>query len=245
MKKFLLLFGALTLSLTSCSSDDSPSGSSDSVLLKKVILTSQDGESKSTVNYTYNGNKIVSIVDETGSMNYTYTGDLITKIEFKLSDGSIEQVNTFTYNSDNKLATFVRVEPDMDWGHKEVYTYNADGTISVQSYGGDSEVQTSVGGTSTIKFVNGEVAEIISITGNQPDRKYTYDDKNNPAKNILGFNKIAFVDGEGTGIAHNEVSETTDGVITGTYTYTYNTSGYPEKSNDKIDGISYSTQYFY
>lgn len=249
MKKILCLFGALSLLLSSCSSQDSPSSDSaeSSVLLKKVILTSQDGQSKVNVDYKYDGNKIVSITDDSGEvgMYYTYTGDLITKIEFKLPDGTIEQTNTFKYNSEGKLSEFLRVESDNGElrGHKEVFTHNADGTISVKLYSGDADVQDYLSGTSTIKFVDGEVTDIIN--SESANRKYTYDIKNNPAKHILGFEKIAFVDGEATGIAHNEIKETSDGAVVATYSYTYNSDGYPVKSVDYIDGSNYSTEYFY
>lgn len=242
MKKFLLLFCAMSLVLTSCSSDDD---SSDSVLLKKVVLTGSDG--KTTVNYTYDGNKLVSVVDDFKVINlhYTYTGDVITKIDFKLPDGSIEQTNTFSYGTDGKLATFVRVEFDEDdfKGYKEVYTYNANGTISVKAYNGDDKTQTNATGTSTITFVNGDVSEITST--NSPNHKYTYDSKNNAAKNVLGLDKIAFVDGEGTDVFHNELSDTVDGEIWSTYSYTYNSDGYPEKSTDNEDGEGFTSEYFY
>ncbi|MDQ6527640.1 hypothetical protein [Flavobacterium sp. LHD-85] len=246
MKKILCLFGALTLLLTSCSSDDSSSDSSSNVLLKKIVITNSDGE-KFTTNFKYDGNKIVSAIDDSGEANlyYTYTGDLITKIEFKYPDGTIDQINTFTYNAEGKLTTFVRVEPNMDWGHKEVYTYNADGTISVKSYSGDSETQTGEGVTSTIKFVNGEVSEILAITANQPDHKYTYDNKNNPTKNILGMDKIAFVDGEGNGVKFNILTDSADGDLWGNSTFTYNDQGYPTKEvNTGSDSVG-NTEYFY
>lgn len=242
MKKFLLLFCAISIALTSCSSDDE---SSDSVLLKKIVLTGSGG--KTTVNYTYDGNKLVSIVDDFKviNMHYTYTGDLITKIDFKLPDGSIEQTNTFSYATDGKLATFVRVEFDENdfKGYKEVYTYNANGTISVKGYSGDDKTQTIASGTSTITFVNGDVSEITST--NSPNHKYTYDSKNNAAKNVLGLDKIAFVDGEGTDVFHNELSDTSDGEVWSTYSFTYNSDGYPEKSTDNEEGESFTSEYFY
>ncbi|WP_316634404.1 hypothetical protein [uncultured Flavobacterium sp.] len=244
MKKILCLFGALALVLTSCSSNDS-SNSSDSVLLKKVILTGTGG--KTTVNYTYDGNKIVSVIDDAKEINmhYTYAGDVITKLEFKLPDGSVEQTNTFTYGADGKLATFLRVELENGKlsGHKEVYTYNADGTISVQLYGGDDKTQTDKGGTAIIKFLDGEVSEITYT--NSPNHKYVYDSKNNAAKNILGFNKIAFVDGEGTGVFHNEVSDTSGTTVWSTYSYTYNADGYPQTSVDNTEGLKTTSEYFY
>ncbi|OXA83397.1 hypothetical protein [Flavobacterium hercynium] len=273
MKKILCLFCALTLALTSCSSDDSPSDPDPSsetppvvtappvvtvppvvsvpsdpaklVLLKKVILTGENG--KTTINYNYDGNKIVSIIDDTddSGMYYTYTGDLITKLEFKFADGTVEQTNTFTYNADGKLATFLRVEENNNvlQGHKEVFTHNADGTITAKSYIGDDITQTNPSGTATIKFLNGEVSEITAT--NSSNHKYLYDDKNNPAKNILGFDKICFADLEGTGIFHNQISDTSDGDVWSTYSYTYNVDGYPVKSIDNAEGTKYTSEYFY
>ncbi|KAF2337720.1 hypothetical protein [Flavobacterium ginsenosidimutans] len=244
MKKILCLFGALTLLLTSCSSEDSPS--SDLVLLKKNVITTPEGD-KITVNYKYDGNKIVSTTDDSGDVGlyYTYTGDLITKIEFKYADGTVDQINTFSYNAEGKLTTFVRVEPNMDWGHKEVYTYNADGTVTAQSFSGDGTTQTLEGTTNTIKFVNGEVSEIISEDASWENHKYTYDNKNNPTKNILGMDKIAFVDGEGNGVKFNILTDTSEGDLWTNSTFTYNENGYPVKEvNTGSDSLG-TIEYFY
>jgi hypothetical protein len=245
MKKILCLFGALTLLLTSCSSDDSSSNSSDLVLLKKAVVTNSEGK-KITINYKYDGNKIVSVIDDSGDLNmyYTYTGDLITKIEFKYPDGTIDQINNFSYNAEGKLITFIRVEPNIDWGHKEVYTYNVDGTVTAQSYSGDGKTQTSKGTSNTIKFVNGEVSEIISLASWE-NHKYTYDSKNNATKNILGFDKIAFVDGEGNGVKFNVLTDTSEGDLWTNSTFTYNENGYPTKEVDKGSDSLGTTEYFY
>ncbi len=244
MKKILCLFGALTLLLTSCSSEDSPS--SDLVLLKKNVITTPEGD-KITVNYKYDGNKIVSTTDDSGDVGlyYTYTGDLITKIEFKYADGTVDQINTFSYNAEGKLTTFVRVEPNMDWGHKEVYTYNADGTVTAQSFSGDGTTQTLEGTTNTIKFVNGEVSEIISEDASWENHKYTYDNKNNPTKNILGMDKIAFVDGEGNGVKFNILTDTSEGDLWTNSTFTYNENGYPVKEVDTGSDSLGTIEYFY
>ncbi|MBE8725845.1 hypothetical protein [Flavobacterium hungaricum] len=245
MKKILCLFGALTLVLTSCSSDDSSSESSDNVLLKKTIITNSDGE-KTTINYKYDGNKIVSAIDDSGDSNmyYTYTGDLITKIEYKYPDGTIDQINTYSYNAEGKLTTFLRVDPEMDWGNKEVYTYNTDGTITAQAYSGDSKTQTLKGTVNTIKFINGEVSEIVSAASWE-NHKYTYDDKNNPEKNILGMDKIAFVDGEANGVKFNILTDTSEGDLWTNSTFTYNDKGYPTKEVDKGSDSLGTSEYFY
>ena len=248
MKKILFLFSALTFALTSCSGDEDSSGSpaSDLVLLKKTITTDSDGEKITTI-YKYDGNKIVSMVDG-GEFNlyYTYTGDLITKIEYKYPNGEIEQINTYSYNADGKLSTFIRVDPKENWGNKEVYTYNANGTVTAVSYSGDSKTQTLKGDTAVIKFVNGEVSEIISEEGSA-GHQYTYDSKNNPLKNVIGFDKIAFEDGEADGIKHNMLTDKDidEDDLWRNSTYTYNTDGYPIKEVDAGSDLPGTTEFFY
>lgn len=242
MKKLLCLFSALLLVFSSCSNDDNSSTNENQILLKKTTTTDADGLTSTTI-HNYNGNKIVSSIFESKeSMNYTYTGDLITKLEFKLSDGTVEQVNSFEYDSNGKLATFKRIDPIYDLGNKEVYTYNADGSISVVEYIGDSKTQTQENATSTITFLNGEVSAIVST--NSSDFKYTYDAKHNPTKNVLGMDKISFTDGEASGILHNIISRTEDS-ITSTSEITYNAYGYPEKSFDNFEDKGTTTEYFY
>lgn len=248
MKKILCFFSALTLVLiSSCSSDDSPSDSSDTVvLLKKTILTSSDG-SKVTTNFTYDGNKLVSMIDDSGESNiyYTYTNDLISKAVFKLPDGTVEQINTYEYDSNKRLVVFVRSEPIDELGTKQVYIYNADGTVSIKDYIGDHESQTDFNGEGKIIFADGEVVSIT--TDFSPDIAYTYDNKNNPMKNVLGNDKIAFEDSDASGILHNIVSEKdiqNDEVI-GAYYFTYNSDNYPIKSVETEEGKTATREYFY
>ena len=85
MKKIGLAFSALLLILSSCSSSDSSSPSSGT-LLDKVIETYDDGTVE-TFNYIYNGNKIVRITTDFGQETvYTYAGDLIVKEEAYFDD---------------------------------------------------------------------------------------------------------------------------------------------------------------
>lgn len=240
MKKILCLFGALSLLLTSCSSDDS---SSSTVLLKKEISTDSDGD-KVTTDYKYDGNKIVSatVQGSTTGIYFTYTGDLITKMEFKY-EGVVEQVNKYEYDSNNKLINFIRVEPLEKMGSKEVYAYNSDGSISITAYSGTDLAQTTADGTGKITFVNGEINKIALTYG--PTRTYTYDDKNNPFKNVLGYDKISFVDGEASGILHNILSVKIGTEVTEVYVLTYNGDNYPVKSVESEDGEVATSEYFY
>jgi hypothetical protein len=245
MKKILCLFGALTLLLTSCSSDDNESNdNTDAVLLKKTIITDSEGDAVTSI-YTYDGNKIVSIVDDSGDVNeyYTYTGNLITKLEYRFPDGSIDQVNTYTYNAEGKLVTFVRTQTN--YVHKEVFTYNADGTVTAESYSGDSESELMEGTVNTIKFVNGEVSEIISPDASNEEHVYTYDTKNNPMKNVIGMDKIAFIDGEGNGVKFNILTDTSEDELWTNSTFTYNDNGYPTKEVDTGTDSLGNTEFFY
>jgi hypothetical protein len=245
MKKILCLFGALSLLLTSCSSDDNESNdNTDAVLLKKTIITDSEGDAVTSI-YTYDGNKIVSIVDDSGDVNeyYTYTGNLITKLEYRFPDGSIDQINTYTYNAEGKLVTFVRTQTN--YVHKEVFTYNADGTVTAESYSGDSESELMEGTVNTIKFVNGEVSEIISPDASNEEHVYTYDTKNNPMKNVIGMDKIAFIDGEGNGVKFNILTDTSEDELWTNSTFTYNDNGYPTKEVDTGTDSLGNTEFFY
>lgn len=251
-KKLLCLFSSI-LVLSSCSSDVTREDNvivdeiqtGDIVLLKKTIEKYESGETRTTL-YNYNGNKLVSLVYDNSKegIYFTYTGDLITKMEFKLADGTVEQVNSYEYDAKGKLTIFKRIDPIEDLGNKEVYTYNEDGSVSVLQYIGDSETQTQDNATSKITFLKGEVAEITST--NSPNHKYTYDTKNNPAKNIIGMSKIAFVDGEADAVLNNTLTDTSGDEVVTSYTYTYNAGNYPLTSIEisKEEG-KLSTQYFY
>lgn len=248
MKKIVCLFGVLAL-LASCSNEDSPSDSPQQILLKRQVITRSDG--KVTIDYKYEENRIVSVTDNSGELNlfYTYTGDQITQIDFKLPNGTVQQVNTFMYRNDGKLEAFLRVQSEtvngfiVKTGYKEVYTYNADNTISVQSYRGNDSSQELNAGEFTITFDN---QNVVDISGAYiPNHKYVYDNKNNFAKNILGMDKIAFVDSEVNGVFHNEISSVIGGEIASIHSYTYNGLGYPQRSVDQESGEKYSSEYFY
>jgi hypothetical protein len=210
------------------------------ILVKKIISTDEKGL-VTTILYNYDGNKIVSKLynDTKPGMYYTYSGDLITKLEYKFADGTIDQIDTYKYDGDKKIIEFFSTQPGQEkWDHYEFYVYNADGTVSVYSEDGFKY--------STITFLNGEVSEIVST--NSPNFKYTYDTKNNPEKNILGMDKIAFTYGEASGVLRNIISETYgygNDAKTTTLKITYNADGYPVKSFDNFEDTGTTKEYFY
>lgn len=238
------MFGALALLLSSCSNDDNNSGSENKiVLVKKKIETDSQG-AVTTFDYKYNGQKLISSVATSGDkVFYTYTDDLITKIEFKFDNINI-QLNSFTYTSDRKLNSFTKVELLENYGYKEVYVYNPNGTITVQSYAGNASEQTTKVGSATITFANNEISEIVST--NSPNHKYVYDLKNNPFKNVTGLDKIAFTDREAnSGVLYNLISDTSGTEVWSKYIYTYNAANYPTKSEKSNFGEKATVEFFY
>lgn len=223
MKKITLLAAALTLSLASCSSDDSGNpvdGGSQDPLVKTVFYNDQDDDFDSTVEYTYNGNKIVQGVYDDGTLeNYTYSGDLITKIEF-VEGGQVTYRETFTYDGSGRLIQYLDEDLVDDWEDLETFVYNSDGTVT----------STYDGLVSTIHLQNDEVAQVIQNTGHIYN--YSYDGKNSPFKNVTGWDKIANVvqgDHEFFGRHQNItlIHETTEDVDYMVNTMTYNSANYP------------------
>ena len=201
----------------------------NAVLVRKIVNSYPGaGIADQTAVYTYEGNKIKKEVytDSEGFVEttlYEYTGNLITKIESTDIDGLVFR-ETFTYEA-NKLVAYVALDYWEETGVKETYEHNADGSITVSRFTGDLTSQLEADGTSTIQFTNGEVSSINFSTG--AVKNYLYDNKKNPFKNVLGYDKIAFVDGESAGgISRNITEESAGGPVpTFTLTHTYNTTG--------------------
>jgi len=256
MKKILTILSVIALVFTSCSSDDSPSEeSSSSILVKKMVLTSTDEDDdsywNSTINFTYNGNKLVQAIDEDGYKSvYTYTGDLITKIEYYDVD-VLDGQDLFAYNSNGKLIEYRDLQVSNDYEHKFTYTYNSNGTVTVTQYTGTiGNTSVSLFTPDTYTFVNGELSSTDSGS-------ISYDSKNNPFKNVTGYQEIMtpeFSDDYMIAFGRNQNfvsapvgTSTTEGSFS---TYTYNSDNYPVTS---VTTANYSggfngtvnVQYFY
>lgn len=257
MKKLFCLVAFSALFLTSCgSSDDSSTNDESGVLLKKTIETYASDGSTVTTNYTYSGKKMVKSTDSDGYYeNYTYTGDLLTKVEYYDGDDTLLQRETFSYNANGKLTTYLALDLDSDTGHKETYVYNSNGTVSTASFSGDATTQTNPVRTGVVHFTTtGEVSSFDSVEifmGMTSTTSYTYDTKNNPFKNVIGFDKLIFIDSEATGLTHNVLTESytsTSQDYVYTSTYTYNSLNFPLTDSEIEDTDASSviaTQFFY
>jgi len=241
MKK-IICFLSLSMVLASCSSDDSTETVENNNPALFVTKTVEDMNTATpyTTLYTYNGNKIVSALDEVGDgYFYTYTGDLITKVENK-EDGEVTETEFYTYDAQQRLSTYLVLNEEFESGYKFVYAYNLDGTVTISQYRGTMTSQPNLHATSTAFFENGEVVKITSSV--EMTLLYTYDDKNNPFKNVLGYSKISYDDTSALGMSHNV---TTSNDFFGpnedvdTTTYTYNIFNYPVTETFRGSTINY------
>ncbi len=244
MKKILFLIIVSCL-LTFCSSDSSSSSASDeSILLKKIIRENENGIT--TINtYVYEGRKITTSSFSTYLQKFYYSGNLVTKVE-SYNSGQLMSVFTFEYNSSEKLVQYKLVSPDIGRSERDTYVYNNDNTISVNHYTAiDDDNET----LQTQKYFTDSSGEIIKIerysANSTATTLYTYDTKNNPFKNVIGFDKLLNIVGQG--IKHNTLTthETAfDGVINqNEKVITYNTQDYP--LNMQFEGSNTIEHYYY
>ena len=257
MKKLFYFLSVSAFIFTSCSSDDDSSTPtptpSSSVLVKKEIETYSDGTS-TTYNYTYNGNKIVKISDTDGSVsNFTYTGDLITKVE-TFEDDLLAYRETYQYNSANKLTKYVDLEIESGYANRILYTHNADGSISYTSYVDDPDGESNfyMDGIYTSSSYLENVIPGGSLPNYSETFTSTYDDKNNPYKNILGYGNMNFADTrEGYSLNNNAVmimktnSQNNSNITSSASTFTYNAANYPITETEVNDNETTTTQFFY
>ncbi|KAF2519600.1 hypothetical protein E0W68_04450 [Flavobacterium salilacus subsp. salilacus] len=260
MKKVLTLAAIALFTMTSCSSDDdSPVTNPDEnvVLLKKRIST-DDIEGTITTLFNYDGNKLTSMVYDDGLIiEFTYDGDKVVE-ERILYNGELDEKGIYTYSGDN-LVLYERYSYDIN---DEVYEYvkkeyehNSNGTIDISIYQAENETEPlTLQDSGLLTFENGN---LISYTECNQPQSWTYDDKNSPFKNIASFNNIMilpdiFDSGDGGG-QNNPLNWTvyhssgTENFHT-TYTYTYNSDGYPLTEIFAYDDSPIPTnshQYFY
>lgn len=255
MKKIIALLSVFTLLVSSCSSDETeptitePIVETSSGLVKKIIYT--DNGDVETHEYTYNGNKLVKInyIEDGLYETYTYTGDLITKTEYFTSIGNLLDKDTYTYNSEGKLTSKLSLNYNFSTGSKYFYTYNANGTITIEKYVGNLTTQTTLDSTNVLTFLNGNLISenINDVNMGTYSATYTYDNKINPLNNITGYNKL-FEDVYDFDSSFNNILSMTDTGFATNYNsvYTYNSSNLPVTCvNTYSDTSTDSVQFIY
>lgn len=246
MKKFLTLILVLTL-LTSCSGDDNPGTTTPpeetALRLKKVISTNENGDIIS-YDYNYENDKLKSITgSDNSSTIYTYEANNITTKEIN----SKFKIETSTkYNDENKVISQIKLVESLTFNvkfvYKELYTYNEDGTITVDTHEENLESQTENHYSMTISYPTENTMEQLTEDGTK--MVYTYDGKNNPLKNNLETNTVN-TQNILTGVQILSSNSTT--IFENTYIY--NSKNYPISSVGKtLHMDKYETikkQYFY
>lgn len=231
MKKLFTLFSALALVFTSCSTESS---SNDPILVTEVTETIEyNGNSQTfTVNFNYNGNKLVSQIYGSDNINFTYTGDLITKTEY-YHNNEVVQENFYEYNTNDQLIIFKRLEYETGGIYESIYTYtyNTNGTVSyLRESGYSPNLNDSSNGTFYFN-TDGLVSQVDTSYGEII--VYTYDNKNSPYKNILGVDKLLFEENDANSYIKNIITSVTEygsNSYSSNYVYTYNSNNYPTQS---------------
>lgn len=254
MKNIVLFLSVLVVLLTSCSEDTVVN--QDTILLKKYITTIANGN-VSTHTITYNGNKIVDLTQqETGNKSvYTYTGNLITKVNSYNNIGSLTWSTNYFYNRGNliKIEKVSSLAPTIIG--RATYTHSSVSTIDVvysdvNSITNEETIRTW---SSKYYFSNGNLIkkEIIDINnGNYyiATNTYLFDSKNNPFKNVLGFNKIQEDDFNVStnNLIGGVLSNNQAGSTIRKNSYLYNADDFPvERKVYSDENLLLTTRFFY
>lgn len=253
MKKLLCLFSVALLVFSSCSSNDDESSKETPLILVNKRVHTYNGKS-STENITYDGNKITSIKYEDGSdLKYTYTRDLITEIKKIDKLDSLLYTIEFDYTN-GKLASKLQKNSDSEFFYKTKYTHNPDETVSYELFdiNAKNNIESKTDTSGKYTFKNGNLTQHEYFYGESKSIiKYEYDTKNNPDKNILGYNLLL----RGAAVnnlikeTNTDVSNDIIDITTVDYTHKYDENNYPTESELTIlYGESKKTQiaqYFY
>ncbi|PAM95691.1 hypothetical protein B4N84_06220 [Flavobacterium sp. IR1] len=262
MKKLYFLT-ALFLLLTSCSSDND-SGTEEqleNVLPAVTTQTFGNFNIKLTTNNTFDGNKILSRKDEETQTLFTYEGSHIIKQEVwsKNVYGSETQTLENLYSYENgKLKTkiskqvFMALDGVTISTFKTQYIHTSDTLVSFTNYLINVKTKEEVKiGSGFLKYKNGNIVEEQAISGAvKTVRTFEYDKKNNPFKNVLGFNLLQ--DPFNNYGKNNIIKSTTTSIHSAplifSRTYIYNDKGYPIKCSSFYDdskSIDFEMEYTY
>lgn len=265
----LIYFGVFTsLLLASCqpeefepnqTDDDITTLSNEDVLLKELIMLTEDGPS--TAYFEYEGKKIISkTYPDVKSFTYEYTGDLITKITFQSFDSPDHKYEQYyQYDGNNRVSQMTQLTyygPNSPKGDKYVFTHNSDNTISYEKYTGTLTEQEDYIEQGTY-YLNSD-NEVYKYEQNNTDGEfilkvnYTFDMKKSPYKNIVGYSKLFYLNGaeNSQNLLTTEMESANGTTVINYMEYEYNEDEYPISSEMTItsDSEPYGTnsyQYVY
>jgi hypothetical protein len=252
MKKIFTLAAIALFTITSCSDNDSDSTTNPDDNTGGPLVTSMvetvDGENN-VYTYTYDGNKITKIQDQQGFVcNYTFTNGLLAKEE-NYYDGELSEYIIYSYNADSKLSQTISAELyDTDWdATKTLYAYNSNGTVSTTVYSGDQTTQATLKGSGMVTYANGNITQYAFLaTGSTVPvvKTMTYNDKNDPFKNVFANDVISLAYLEGGSNSMLSINDPDSG-FTATYSFLYNAGNYPTTETENWDGDITTYTYTY
>jgi hypothetical protein len=220
MKKLFQLLFAMIIAvfLNSCSKDDSATNDAnqiddplevkENVLLKKITKTDAQGYVQ-TIDFEYDGNKIISLETDDEKHSFFYSGNVIIKREVYNKENTTTETTNYTYNgkvlkSKNNI-TFVSYNGDDFMFKAPDETITTTFSSDLYKYRG------------FVYFEQDNIFEYITIaenydlilygtlrpaTINQNNYRYTYDQNKNPFDNIIGMGYLLNNDNRLTGILH-------------------------------------------
>jgi hypothetical protein len=247
MKKVFCLLSVIFLVCTSCCNDnDDSSNLADSILVKKVLVTSGDKVIEQKI--IYDGYKIVSIIWNGGFReNFTYTGNLITKIEDVDSSGAVLGGTEYNYNN-GKIYSSLSYK--FFFVHEYLslvkFVHNEDGTVSYQHYKvnsrtGEEEGKDSFSGKYFFKDGNRIKGESYHNSVFERSTSYEYDTKYNNFKNVLGYNLLLGYMPSINNVVRSKSIQKSGIVSEQVNFYVYNRQGYPTKKIvGVVDGVPFS-----
>lgn len=237
MKKLLCLVALASLFFSSCSSGDTNPAST--ALVQKTVLDYSLSNAQQVIEYSYDGNKLQTITRD-GELFYEfiYTNDKLTRINypFQYSYFLIE------YDASGKVSQYT--EYGNSSAARAEITYSANG-FTRTFYSGNLETQENFNGTEIVTIVNGNPTQIYrNFGGLEQTTSYTYDNKNNPFKNISNFDVFRIMEISIPGTTNNPISyDDVTSASSSNYTkaYTYNASNFPTTEQKIYDGFVSTT----
>lgn len=253
MKKLFLVLYIFSVSAISCSSDEDISSNSENKLIKKTVSS---GNGSSTIfNYVYNGTKLKELhMNNNNITKYKYTGNNITSIE-NYYNGALFYKTTFRYDNNQRVISQLEYYiANNIVAERTDFSYNSNNIISFQKYYGSLSSQTTFSERGFIYYdSNNENFKVETYNEYYLIKKteWTYDTKNSPTKNIMGFNKIPFLlEKYFNNLTHNEFDSNSNLIYNFTFDYIYDSDDFPTSSiqkyfeNGNLKSTS-STTYFY
>lgn len=259
MKNFLpiLLIASLFIG---CSSNDDEVTSEDTtpILLVKENFLATNGTVEGSMNYTYNGDKIVKMETSDGEekVEFTYNGDEISK-SITYLENQISEINEFFY-SNGKLTSqkVTNSSAPVPYNYTINYDYVNENYVKykrVTGYNINSSGVVSYSSTNYEAFIsNGNLNKLIITSTSSGTTTYTlaYDDKNNPFRNVRGYAKAMIFDAyDGTSSINNVTKLGISQVLSGNNyisnelsTYTYNSNNFPTKLTTSYTSNTYPSQ---